>query len=301
MPEKTVLVPGLGREAGRKNRVREVGMTKDGWPRGPKSWIVDRVLYVSIPFTWNLPQVFKRLRNADIEFDSAVVGGPAVVLMPDYFKELAYVKTGGGCIGAMQLVNNRATKTTTGCPNKCGFCAVPKIEGYFRELEDWPDRPIICDNNLLAASIGHFDKIIDRLKKHDRPDFNQGLDARLLNIHHSKRLTELKRPIIRLALDNIKWTEDWLSAFGLLRCAGIALRSICSYALIGFDSDPGEAWARCQWIESYGVKAFPQWFHELDAMKANQVTERQRLLGWNDYERRRIMQWYYQHKKAVAA
>ena len=40
------------------------------------------------------------------------------------------------------------------------------------------------------------------------------------------------------------------------------------------------------------------WFHELDVMEKNTVTPKQAALGWNDYERRRIMQWFYQHKKA---
>jgi hypothetical protein len=41
------------------------------------------------------------------------------------------------------------------------------------------------------------------------------------------------------------------------------------------------------------------WFHELTALERNIVTDRQKELGWNDYERRKLMQWFYQHKKAV--
>jgi hypothetical protein len=39
------------------------------------------------------------------------------------------------------------------------------------------------------------------------------------------------------------------------------------------------------------------WFHELDALKVNVVSDQQRRLGWNDFERRKIMGWYYQHVK----
>jgi len=56
----------------------------------------------------------------------------------------------------------------------------------------------------------------------------------------------------------------------------------------------------CEYVEKHGVKPLPMWFHELDALQRNIVTERQKELGWNDYERRRLMQWFYQHKKAVA-
>ena len=72
-----------------------------------------------------------------------------------------------------------------------------------------------------------------------------------------------------------------------------------SYALVGFDSDPGEAWDRCKWIESHGIKALPMWFTELDALERNKVTDKQKALGWNDYERRRIMGWFYKHRETA--
>jgi hypothetical protein len=42
------------------------------------------------------------------------------------------------------------------------------------------------------------------------------------------------------------------------------------------------------------------WFHALDATAPNIVTPEQERRGWSDYERRKIMQWFYQHKRAVA-
>ena len=90
-----------------------------------------------------------------------------------------------------------------------------------------------------------------------------------------------------------------MSAFEILRSAGIPKYRIRSYCLIGFDDDPGEARGRCEWVEIFGVKALPMWFHELDAMSPNIVTDKQKALGWNDYERRKIMQWFYQHREAV--
>jgi len=104
---------------------------------------------------------------------------------------------------------------------------------------------------------------------------------------------------VRLSLDNLSYLNQWNEALDILLRRGIAKRNISSYAIIGFNSDPSDAWARCEGIEKEGVRALPMWFHELDAMKPNTVTEKQKALGWSDYERRRIMQWFYQHKKAV--
>jgi hypothetical protein len=158
---------------------------------------------------------------------------------------------------------------------------------------------VICDNNLLAASISHFDRVIDRLIKHGWANFNQGIDARRLTDYHAMRIAEIKEPMVYLAFDNTAYRDQWECAYDRLRSAGIVNRNIRSYALVAFNSDPVEAWERCRIIESFGVKAMPQWFHALDQLQKNVVTEKQAALGWDDYERRKIMQWHYQHKKAV--
>ena len=173
---------------------------KYNWPKKETTWIDGRTLFVSVPFTWKLPDVRELLRQRSFFWDNAIVGGPAVKLMPEYLADIPNVIVDTGNIdGVLQRINPHATRTTTGCPNKCRFCAVPVVEGKFIELDDWPDLPIICDNNLMYSSISHFDKVCDRLEKHKWSDFNQGLDARLLNEYHAERLARLPNSIIRLA------------------------------------------------------------------------------------------------------
>jgi hypothetical protein len=130
-------------------------------------------------------------------------------------------------------------------------------------------------------------------------DFNQGLDSRLLTAEHARLIKLIKRPMIRLALDNISYRDDWDRALDILLQAGIPKRRIRSYALLGFRSDPSEGWARCEYIQSKGIRVLPAWYHRLDTLKHNIVTDEQRGWGWTDYERRRIMQWFYKHKQAI--
>lgn len=258
---------------------------------------------MSIPFTWNLPSVRSALQQKSFFWDRAIVGGPAVKLITNFFEDMQHVIVGNSLPGVLQRINPLATRTTVGCVRRCAFCGVVNFEPEFKELADWPDLPEICDNNILAASTNHFDKVVNRLLKHSDVDFNQGLDARLLTNYHANRISEikgLKKRGIRLALDNMKYYDTWLKAFDKLRSAGIAKRNISSYAIVGFDSDPDEAWARCEFIESHGVRALPMWYHRLDQLKANIVTKGQELLGWNDFKRREIMHWFWKHKKAVA-
>jgi len=258
----------------------------------------DRVLYISVPFTWNLRGVRERLLQRGFFWDHAIVGGPAVYLLPHYFSDLEFVTVGRDLPGILQMINPMATKTTVGCIRCCPFCVVPRIEGRLQELDDWPDLPILIDNNLLAASSKHFDRVVERLVRWGWCDFNQGLDARLLTDYHAERLARIRRPIIRLAMDNINEAGAWVAAVERLTRAGVRKKSIRSLALIAFDSDPDEAWLRCRLIESYGIKPSPQWYHSLDATRHNATTSDQVALGWNDYERRRIMQWFYKHKIA---
>lgn len=233
-------------------------------------------------------------------WDSAVVGGPATRLMPDYLVGIKNVTIGNDMPGVLQRINPKATRTTTGCVRSCKFCAIGtgKIEkGGFNELEDWPDLPIVCDNNLLAASIEHFDKVMDRLERHVGVDFNQGLDARLMTQYHATRIARLKKPKIRLALDNTALCNNFAIAIWYLMSAGCSKSSMSSYAIIGFDSDPAESWERCLWIEkTHKIKSYPMWFHPLDALRENQVTDEQAKLGWTERERLRIMGYFYKHR-----
>lgn len=272
------------------------------WPKGPTYWIEDRVLNVSVPFTWNLPAVKHHLMCRNLFWDTALVGGPAVELMPGYLTGMEWVAIGHDSPGVLQRVNPLATRTTEGCTRTCGFCGIGtgKIEGGgFRLLEDWPDLPVLCDNNLLSAPQSHFDKVIERLIRHGWSDFNQGLDPRLLTDYHAARIAEIKRPQVRLALDHFSLRHEWEGAYEKIRSAGIIKKNISSYALVGFNDNPQEAWERCEWIQKHNINVLPMWFHPLDCLQANTVTEEQEELGWDDYERRKLMQWFYQRKHAV--
>lgn len=271
---------------------------KTDWPKSFLEWRDGDTLNISVPFTWLLPAVQQRIDQRTFDAPKRIrVGGPAVALMPDYLKA---AEVGGEIAGVLQRFNPQATRTTVGCPRRCPFCAVPKVEGSFAELADWPDGPIICDNNLLRASIAHFDRVCDRLERWGWADFNQGLDARYMTRYHADRLKRIGHVKVRMALDNQAVMPAWEQAFKHLRDSGIARAEIGSYVLCAFDSGPDDAWDRCYWVEMHGTKAYPMWYHPLYCLDKNAVTREQAEMGWNDYQRRKLMQWFYKHKNAVA-
>jgi hypothetical protein len=224
------------------------------------------------------------------------VGGPAVELMPDYLKG---TEVGHEMPGVLQRINPLATRTTTGCPCRCRFCGVPRIEGKFVELEEFHEGPIVCDNNFLASSPRHQERVVGMLRGFGWADFNQGLDASLVTRENAELIASIGKPIIRMALDSWEERESWSRAFELWREAGVPKKRIRSYVLIGFEAGPELAWDQCRWIERFGVKPLPMWYTPLNAMKENMVIEDQEAEGWSDYERRKIMQWFYKHKMAV--
>ena len=271
------------------------------WPKGITQWIDNRTLHLSIPFTWLLPEARGVLLQRAFDWDAAIVGGSATRLMPDYLADLPHVTVGNDMPGVLQRVNPLATKTTTGCVRHCGFCGVPIIEGDLVELADWPDLPIICDNNLLAASDAHFERVIERLQRHGWADFNQGLDMRLLTPARAKAIVSIGKPVVRLALDanGDKARQQWQDALTILLEAGQPKSRILSYCLVGFRGEPQEDFDRCLWVEKRGVKALPQWFHDLDTLEHNAVTTGQAAMGWNDQKRQDVMGFFYKHRKPV--
>ncbi len=240
--------------------------------------------YYSIVFTWSL---WEWLQSAQSEMDGrkTVIGGPAVNLHPEWVPPWITI---GKIKSALFRHNFLATRTSIGCINKCAFCAIPTTEGSLVELKKWEVKPIIIDNNLLACSRKHFDSVIDKLKKLEWCDFNQGLDVRLLNKYHADRMAELKQPIIRLSFDHTRLEVDFFRAFQLLRKAGIAKDRIRVYVLIGFDDTPQDALYRLQLIRFLGVKSSPMRYQPLDTKTKNEYVS----TGWTQKELIRYMTYW---------
>jgi len=255
------------------------------WRKNPYRWQEGGTAYISIAFTFDLPAVRQDILDGHLYCDHVVVGGPAVKLMPDYLADIA--ETAEDIPGILQRINPQATRTTIGCPNRCGFCAVPRIEGDFRELDEWPNLPIVCDNNLLASSRPHFDRVIDGLKLHKGIDFNQGLDARLLTGYHAGRLAELDCTV-RLAWDNTGNERHLLTAVSRLRRAGIPRSRMGVYIMIGYRDTPEDALYRLETCyHALGILPNPMRYVPLDSLTRHYVGD-----GWTHEELVRMQRYW---------
>ena len=90
--------------------------------------------------------------------------------------------------------------------------------------------------------------------------------------HHAQRFAELKKPIIRLAFDDIKTESKFQDAYDRLKSAGIPNKSIQVYVLIGFDDTPEDALYRLRRVRGLGIKPNPMRYQPIHAMTRNEYT-----------------------------
>ena len=177
--------------------------------------------------------------------------------------------------------------TTRGCPNRCGFCAVPILEPVFQNYSPLREQVegiagahgeqkdlVLLDNNVLRSD--KFDRIIDDIlslgfKKGARfngrlrhVDFNQGIDARLLNQKKAKRLSEIALHSIRFAFDTPSVKKKYERAVEL--AAKNEIRRIGTYVLFNFNDTPADFFERLEFSiqlnQRYDVRisSFPMKF-----------------------------------------
>lgn len=232
-----------------------------GWGKSVVWWKVNNVLCLSVPFTWLLP---KAERMAVAHEGPVYAGGPAVKLMGAPWADHVGDSTP---FDVLSFHNPLATFTTRGCHRSCDFCAVPKIEGSFRELKTWKVAPIVCDNNILVSSRVHFQKVMDSMLGLPWVDFNQGLDPRLFTDWHAHQLGRLKKVMVRFAFDHISEESDVFRAVLIAKKAGF--KRIGIYVLFGYDDTEEEAVHKMELVESWDCLPYPMRFQPLDRMEKN--------------------------------
>lgn len=118
---------------------------------------------------------------------------------------------------------------TRGCPNKCSWCVVPRKEGAIMKYWDIEKvangnkKLVLMDNNILAAGDYARTQLDKAIYYGYRVDFNQALDARLVDDEFAKQLAGIKwldNNRIRFGCDTQKQIEHCERAIELINGYG---------------------------------------------------------------------------------
>jgi len=150
---------------------------------------------------------------------------------------------------------------TRGCPNKCDWCIVPKKEGDIKPYMDIDNiiadkkSVVLMDNNILASEYG-IKQIEKMIKMKIKVDFNQGLDARLIDKDVAKLLSKLKwLSPLRMACDTLSQMPHIEKATKLLRDYDCTPKNYFIYVLV---KNIDDAYKRVLFLKDLNLDPFAQ-------------------------------------------
>jgi hypothetical protein len=170
---------------------------------------------------------------------------------------------------------------TRGCIRACPWCIVPQKEGKIRAHADIEEfarhrEVILMDNNVLAHPHG-----IEQIEKIARlglkADFNQGLDARLIDDAMARRLSKVNwlHPL-RLACDSAGQMESIQKAVTLLRWHNCTPRRYFVYTLV---KDIPDALERVRFLKGLDLDPFAQPYRDFTT-NADPLPEQRAFARW---------------------
>ena len=200
-------------------------------------------IHISVTFTWDKKKALKLFDEwKSITNKSVCIGGPAFNDPGCFFDSGMYLKKG-------------VIITSRGCPNNCNYCLVPKREGRIKEY-NIENGNIIQDNNILACSDIHINKLFEMLKHQKNIEFKGGLESRRITNKIAEKLRGLRIKSLWLACDTLNRVESLIKAVNILQKAGFKQNQVRCYVLIG--DDINENRNRLQTVYKIGCLPFAQ-------------------------------------------
>lgn len=190
---------------------------------------------------------------------------------------------------------------TRGCIRNCPWCIVPRKEGKIHPAATWQEikRPdsreiIFMDNNVLACDHG-LQQIEDMGGKPVWVDFNQGLDARLIDMEAAKLLSRLRWiRFVRMSCDTEAMLPVVILAAQNMAAVGISRSRFWCYVLV---QDVVQAHKICVTLDSWGIQPFAQPYRDYDGGEPSEEQKRFarwvnnkavfKSCSWAEYDRRR--------------
>lgn len=254
------------------------------------------IIYVTSLFTWTWEEVWQSVKFYKNYYPGVEIqlGGIYASLLPQHAKLSGADIVHEGTVPYLENLlpdytlvpewNSSVLFATRGCPRKCGFCSVPKLEGpplakesSIRELIHPDHKKIVFfDNNVLG--LPESERIFTELAELGLPvDFNQGMDVRYMSEANIDMITSVKMPFIRMAFDysGIRpWVEKGIE---LLVNNGVRGKSLVFYVLYNYIDDPEDFFLRIRDLLNWGVVCYPMRYEPLCTLKKGEYVSP----GWD--------------------
>lgn len=212
----------------------------------------ERCVFVSVTFTWDLPEAYRLQRTWGQHYDIVNIGGPAFDDPGMEFIPGRFVKEG-------------VVETSRGCPKKCPWCFVPHREGNLRELPITQGY-IVIDNNLLACSKEHVRSVFQMLSKQKHAaQFKGGLDATLFQVWHKDLFDSIRVDEMFFACDTPEAIKPLERVANLLN--GMSIEKKRCFVMIGRENDIKEAEARLRAVYKMGFLPFAQLYQPKERIR----------------------------------
>jgi hypothetical protein len=183
--------------------------------------------------------------------------------------------------------------SSRGCVNKCGYCAVPKLEGdmhSFKSIKEMlisakkelpnASSVVLYDNNFTAHE--YFDNIVDELIDFGLPVDIHGLHVSSFTEHQAEKFSKLKwaaqstggTAYMRFSFDWVKYYKHIDRALGYISKYDIKAGFFC-YLLFNWKDSPDDFWKRIVLSQELCLKhnrtifLFPQRFEPFMALTRN--------------------------------
>lgn len=161
--------------------------------------------------------------------------------------------------GAPYPINKIVLYASRGCVNKCGYCAVPRLEGEMRSFKTikymLPDNRddfngvVLYDNNFTEHE--YFNDICDELIEYDLPVDIHGLHVESFTEDHAKKFSQMKfhaqsdlgSNYLRFSFDKLKYRDSLDKAHGYVTKYNLKPNTF-AYLLFGYIDTPEDFWNR---------------------------------------------------------
>lgn len=264
--------------------------SKGLWHKGVVHWREGATAYISVVFTWDLPEA---RRIADyyrmVGVNRVIAGGPGVFTRKSYVADFAEI---GGAIDDMVARHNpMATFASRGCPVGCWFCIVPKMEGKdFTLLPDFPVRPVLCDNNLSALAPEYQKHIVSRYIAEEVPllDANSGFEPQTFDGEVFARWKPILKGPWRFGFDERTEGDEVRRVFKVLESVSARKKQV--YTMIGHE--PFDVCMdRIRKVIGWGGEPYAQPYIKLNSL----TFEPQIRHDWTLEKLKRVKRWVNRH------